>query len=144
LAADEPVRPAIVPATQAYQAMKSMGMWLLYPPDVHGWDNGKAWITSQTMVSRIAWADKLFGKQASDPGPLRYTAFYLLRGAPTPEGAVHSLLSLFDASLSAPHRDLLVRAAKEASGGTITEGNANVTAHAVSQLLFASPEFQMA
>ena len=41
-AGEFPRAAALGPAAMADQSMKQMGMWPLYPPDVHGWDNGKA------------------------------------------------------------------------------------------------------
>jgi len=134
------LKPAIAPAAVTYQAMKSMGMWLLYPPDVHGWDNGKAWITSQTMVTRMGWADKLFGNR---PGG-QYPAMFLFQTDSTPDGVVHAILSLFDARVTAEHRSILLSAATKSMGGELTSENANEVAKQVSTLLFASPEFQLA
>ena len=135
------LKPALAPAAVAYQAMKSMGMWLLYPPDVHGWDNGKAWITSQTMVTRMGWADKLFGPR---PNPAAtYPAMFLFQKDPSPDGIVHELLSVFDARLKPEHRSILLDAITKTSGGAVTQDNANKVAQEVSKLLFASPEFQM-
>ena len=38
-----------------------MGMNLLYPPDVSGWDGGAAWVSTATMIERVKWADVIFG-----------------------------------------------------------------------------------
>jgi len=136
------LKQAVLPASMTYLAMEFMGMWLLYPPDVAGWDNGKAWITSQTMIARMRWADKLFAKRSTAAFP-SYPAMFLFQKDPTPEGAVHSLMSIFDVQLKPETQAILVQAAKMSSGGTVTEANANAVAQEVSKLLFASPEFQM-
>ena len=147
-------RTALLPAGIAASTMKSMGMWLLYPPDVAGWDNGQAWITSATMVERIAWGDKIFGQAAAGQIKngakagltvnLRYPSYELFAEDPTPQGAVKKLASLFDAPLKPERIPILVQAATKASEGTITRENANRTAGAVTRLIFATPEFQFA
>jgi uncharacterized protein (DUF1800 family) len=132
------------PAAAAAQAAKSMGMALLFPPDVAGWETGPAWISSATMVERIQWADRLFGTAAPARGRLnvRVPAYSLFAADPTPEGAVKKLVSIFDAPMPASKVPNLVAAAQKASGGTITQQNANATAAAVTRLIFGSPEFQ--
>ncbi len=38
-------------------ALKTMGQVLFYPPNVKGWDGGKAWINSQTVLTRENFAN---------------------------------------------------------------------------------------
>jgi hypothetical protein len=95
------------------------------------------------MVERIGWADRLFGI-ARRGQVFRYPAFSLFAQDPTPEGAAKKLVSIFDAPMPKEKMPNLVAAAQRASGGTITQQNANETAAAVSKLIFASPEFQFA
>jgi uncharacterized protein (DUF1800 family) len=137
-------RPVIGPAIGATLTMKNMGMWLMYPPDVAGWDGGQAWITSATMVERIAWADRLFGTGQGARNPIRYPAYRLFEADPTPAGVVKRLTALFDAPLRPERTKILLAAGQKASGGTVTPQNANQTAAAVSRLIFAAPEFQFA
>lgn len=129
------------PVLAASQAMKQMGMQLLYPPDVAGWPSGSWWVSSATMVARMGWADRLFGT-ASGPGLQEFTAYGLFEPDPTPQGIVNALTSIFDAPLHPDKIPGLVTAAQKAIGGTLTEGNANKAASAVSKLIFATPEFQ--
>ncbi|MGV3618459.1 MAG: DUF1800 domain-containing protein [Fimbriimonas sp.] len=137
-------RAALQPGNVTQNAMKSMGMWLMYPPDVAGWEGGAGWISSATMVERIGWADKVFGEPAPKRQTLRYPAYGLLRRAPTPSGVVDTLLSTFDANLKADRRPLLISAATKTMGDGLTTKNAGPTAVAVSRLIFAAPEFQLA
>ena len=141
-------RRALLPANAMAQAASSMGMRLLFPPDVAGWDGGAAWISSATMVERIKWGEALFGQTANAPGQrqfrILFNAFPLFAKDPTPAFAVDTLLSVFDAPLAASKRPQLVAAAQKASGGAVTSTNANVTAAAISRLIFGSPEFQFA
>jgi hypothetical protein len=126
------------------QAMKSMGMALMYPPDVAGWESGQAWITSATMVERIAWGDRIFGQSKGGRNPIRYPAYELLSSNPTSEGIVDKLVSVFDAPIRQERRRILVEAANKALGTGLTRANANVVASKVSKLIFATPEFQFA
>lgn len=142
--AEEFPRIALLPAAGAQQTMKSMGMWLMYPPDVHGWDIGQSWITSATMIERIAWGERIFGQGKSSRVPMRYPAFGLFSQDPTSRGVVKKLISVFDAPIQPDRYALLESAATKASGGDLNENNANATAAAVSRLIFATPEFQFA
>jgi uncharacterized protein (DUF1800 family) len=135
-------RQALQPANVAANTMKSMGMWLLYPPDVAGWEGGTGWISSATMVERIGWADKVFGPPIPKRPSLRFPAYPLLRDNPTPAGVVDRLLSTFDADLKPERRPLLIDAATREIGSELTTKNAGKTASAVSRLIFAAPEFQ--
>ncbi len=133
-------RAAMTPAASAQQTMKGMGMWLMYPPDVSGWAPGQGWITTATMVERIAWGDRLFLPNARYA--VRYNPFTLFQSDPSPAGVVTRLSSIFDVPLKEEHKPVLMEAARKASGGAVTAQNANVTASAVARLIFATPEFQ--
>lgn len=136
-------KAALIPAYAAQLAMKAMGQWLMYPPDVSGWKNGKEWISSATMTERIAWGDRLFGQgKAGNRATLRYPAFALLADATTADAAVHKLCSVFDVRLPPERRAVLVQAAQRASGGAVTPANAAQVAATVSHLMFSTPEFQ--
>lgn len=128
------------------QANKSMGMDLMYPPDVAGWEWGSNWITSATMVERIAWADRLFGQvQAGNRrAQIKLPLSRMLAFDSSPDMFVDQLLSVFDAKLTTGKRDTLVKAAREVSTGTVTEKNANEVASRVCRLIFGAPEFQFA
>lgn len=141
---DRGKRLALQPANLAQSTMKSMGMWLLYPPDVAGWEGGTGWISSATMVERIGWANKVFGDPGQGRQSLRFPAYPLLRASATPEGVVDRLVSTFDADLKPDRRPLLIDAAKREMGAELTPKNAGKTAAAVSRLIFAAPEFQFA
>lgn len=129
----------VAPAAQAYQVMKQMGMQLLFPPDVSGWEGGSAWVTTATMVERISWADKVFGRARFGA---RFTAFRLFDQDPSPKGIAQKLVSIFDAPISPAKMAKLVEAAQKATEGRLTQQNSNAAAAAVCRLIFASPEYQ--
>ena len=142
--ADNP-RVTLGPALMMVSAMKAMGMHLMYPPDVSGWEQGRAWITTATMVERIGWADSLMGVPKATGRrsvSLKVPAYQIL-GGPSPEGAVKSLMSIFDAPLPPAKVATVLAAANRVSGGTVTPENAVETARTIARLLFASPEYQM-
>jgi uncharacterized protein (DUF1800 family) len=151
-----PLIRSMSPAQATQTSATSMGMEILAPPDVSGWRTGNYWITSATVVERMKWAEKLFGlgaRNAPAPGAINnrgnrgpqvgFPAYSIL-GDCTPEQAVKTLLSVFDAQLPPAKQATLVAAAKTASEGAVNGRNANDVAREVCKLLFASPEFQMA
>lgn len=139
------------------QSTKSMGMELLYPPDVSGWRIGAYWITSATMMERMRWADLLFfgtnaaprgasnlgANQPGGRGPtIGYNPWPLFAENPTPDKVVEKLTSVFDVELAPSAKSKLVEAATKAANGRITQANAGEVARLVCRVLFASPEFQ--
>ncbi|MBC8064782.1 MAG: DUF1800 domain-containing protein [Chlorobia bacterium] len=140
--APENMRGRLQPVQVAYQSMKSMGMHLLYPPDVAGWETGPNWITSATMMERINWGNKLFG-QAKAGGQLRFQSYPIFANDPTPQGVAKKLVSVFDAPIASYKIPKLVEAATKASAGRVTQQNSNVIAAAVTRLIFAAPEYQL-
>jgi uncharacterized protein (DUF1800 family) len=146
LATGEDIPPLARGAIGAVQqTTRAMGMMLLFPPDVDGWPGGDSWISSATMVERIAWGERLFGQSAGGRRlQVRAQAFPLFSQDPSPEGAVRRLLAIFDAPLPESKIPPLVAAAKSAAGGAITQRNANAVAGKVCRLIFGSPEFQFA
>lgn len=137
---------ALGPINGLNLATKAMGMELMYPPDVAGWDAGPNWISSATMVERIKWSEKLFGPGTPGgraAGAIRYPAASLLGDARTPAEAVAKLVSVFDVKLPAAKIKQLEEAAKAATGGRgLIAQTANFVASSVCRLAFGSPEFQ--
>lgn len=130
---------ALAPMAPLVQTCKSMGMELLYPPDVAGWDGGASWISTATMVERIKWADRIFGAPQRNSPALRYPVATLFGDDTAPDSVVDKLVAVFDAQVAGAKRAQLVAAAREAQ-----KTGAPAMAAAVCRLLFATPEFQMA
>lgn len=137
-------RGALGPAAAASSVMKSMGMYLFFPPDVAGWDQQQAWITSATMVERIAWADKIYmpPNAGRARNSLRWPAMPLLAGCRTPDQVVSKFESLYDSKLAPAIRPKVVDATEKAMGTGLAQANAQNVATLVSRLIFATPEFQ--
>jgi hypothetical protein len=51
----------------AQNAMRQMGQILFAPPNVKGWDGGKAWITTSTLMFRFNFANYLISGDAMLP-----------------------------------------------------------------------------
>lgn len=128
------------------QAMDAMGMKLLFPPDVAGWETGTAWISSATMMERILWADRLFGQapQGTRRIQMNYQAAQLLESGMTVRDFAEKLTSIFDAKLPSSKMDLLTKAGENAlEGKPLNRQSANKAASSICKLIFGSPEFQM-
>lgn len=135
-----------LPILAVITATNAMGMELLEPPDVSGWEGGQAWISSATMVERIKWADRLFGRQAQGQRAKGYMGIpvgQFVNNA-TPEEIVIRLISIFDAPITTQNRSKMVEAARSVSGGAVNAKNANEVCQAVTRMIFGSPEFQFA
>lgn len=147
-----PVDEGVPPASRMFagaagQAMQAMGMQLMFPPDVSGWEGGSAWITSATMVERIGWADRLFGQATAGTRRVQVqglNAYSLFAKDPSPEGIVRAIVSIFDVQLPPAKMEALADAARKAADGSVGPSNANLVASKVARLVFGSPEFQFA
>ena len=136
---DSERRRGLAPAYQATTAMKSMGMSLLYPPDVSGWDGAEAWISSATMVQRIGWSEKLFAGQKRAPRAAAAGSPFLIGDGLTDSGELADRMSaIFDAPPS-PARKRIMQAAADTEMKKTGMAGAAVT---VTRLIFASPDFQ--
>jgi uncharacterized protein (DUF1800 family) len=124
-------------ATPIRRAMTNMGMELMYPPDVSGWESYTAWITTSTMVERISFGEDLFGRGGRGTG----IAAELIGGG-EPSEIVDRLLSIFDVSVTPDKRMGLVASAVKTSGGKVTARNVNAVCGGVTKLLCSTPEFQ--
>src|SRR5438477_7649296 len=63
LATDPPAPPV------AQTAMRQMGQILFAPPNVKGWDGGKAWVSTSTLLFRYNFANYLINGDAMRPAP---------------------------------------------------------------------------
>jgi uncharacterized protein (DUF1800 family) len=64
-------------ANAALTPLTNMGQQLFEPPDVNGWEQGPAWISTSSMLARMNFASTLAGNQrfnlARDAQPYRQT-----------------------------------------------------------------------
>ncbi|MFW5697277.1 MAG: DUF1800 domain-containing protein [Fimbriimonadaceae bacterium] len=113
------------------QASSAMGMSLLFPEDVSGWDGGLAWISSSTMTERIAWADTLFSP-ADGRGRTAVPVDWLEEKASRLD---ETLLTIYDADLTEENREAVAKVAR--ASGDLRERVITST-----RLVFGAPEFQ--
>ena len=128
----------------AQAAMKAMGMPLFFPPNVAGWDGGAAWVTTATMIERVAYAQALYGQvPAGARRPqIRYNVFPMLQGTASLDDAAKRLADVYDAPLTMAEMRTVTHRAMEATQGQLTEQNANAMASEASRLIFGAPDYQ--
>lgn len=126
-------------------ALRAMGQDLFEPPSVAGWDGGRAWINTSTLLLRQNTCTYMI--TGKDPGGqwrrsrMQYDAMALLTGldSPTPRQAVDHLSdTLLGPHVTADRRAPLYRFLEERQTG--------VTADTVTGLLLlitAMPEYQL-
>ncbi|MBX3114488.1 MAG: DUF1800 domain-containing protein [Fimbriimonadaceae bacterium] len=126
-------------------AMRLQGMFLLYPPDVSGWEWGNAWVSPAMMMERGKFASYLLG-----PGRGTGTASLILlrardAGAKSVEDVIDVLIDMFDVPVTATQREILIRALNDEGGlASLTEVQKASNALApVVKLLFATPAFHL-
>lgn len=63
------------PVPAAQNAMRQMGQILFAPPNVKGWDGGKAWVSTSTLLFRYNFADYLVRGDSARPNRERAKGF---------------------------------------------------------------------
>lgn len=137
------------------QSSRSMGMELLAPPDVAGWEIGQGWISSASIVMRMRWADRIFNPTDRNGRPVGRRAgalaqqdgyYYAILGQPsTHEELVDRLLSIYGiGEIPAPKRQALVKGAADAAPNGVTPEGLRPALLTVSRAIFGMPEFQVA
>jgi uncharacterized protein (DUF1800 family) len=112
------------------------GQELYAPPSVKGWDGGKSWINSTTLLERLNWAtDVVWGNTDRGMRPLD-TAAWLDGHGVQPGEAGAAFISLFLQDDLAPESRLLILdAARDTSGNGLRK---------TLQRVLHCPEFQLA
>ena len=133
------------PATEG--ALRSMGQILFNPPNVKGWDGGKSWVSTATLLFRYNFANYLLNGTAGQikvPPGLRRDAVDLARIAPAelrqePEKLLSELGRwVFQAPLSAAQKETLLNYVKAQNDRTSDE-----TIRHVLHLMMSTPQFQL-
>jgi len=89
--------------------LEQCGQGLFFPPNVKGWDGGRAWINSSTILGRANMIARLVGDEKTRFGGGRLDAYFARLGADTPDGIVDVLIELLLAVPLAPEaRDGLI------------------------------------
>lgn len=116
------------------EAMQSIGQGLLYPPSVKGWDGGRTWINSSTLLGRSNLVRSLIQNEKTRFGKQSLRDWLKTLGAGSPEEIVGFFETLFFAvPIPDAAKDRVVQLLQR--GDSLTEG-----LHALCTL----PEFQLA
>jgi uncharacterized protein (DUF1800 family) len=125
-----------------FASMTNMGMQLLFPPDVAGWDWGPEWISSATMVERIKFAATLYsGRNAA---AAQWVADSIKARKPKDSrDVVMDLLEIYDSKLGAAELKGIIEVCDQNGGIGCLEGGqkAQKALQAMSKLIFAAPDF---
>ena len=126
----------------ATQWTRRIGQSLLYPPDVAGWEWGKAWITSTTMLERMRFAEFLL----PDRRGMGFATLNELVGAPAPrtlEEFIQRLENILDVVLQPHTRQSLMEYLEKRGGVNALRQHDRQTVQGALQILFSSAEYQM-
>jgi uncharacterized protein (DUF1800 family) len=125
------------------QGMTDLGQGLFYPPNVKGWDGGRAWINSATLLGRanLVRQTLLAGETSFDKAGGSLAIAADRAGATTPEQTIDWLSDLLLA-VAPPEetRAQLARIAAGADGGPADRGQRLAQ---VIHVMSALPEFQL-
>jgi uncharacterized protein (DUF1800 family) len=112
------------------------GQELFYPPSVKGWDGGKSWINSATLIERgnwasdVVWGNPVFGLLPFEP------AAWARKYDIAPNQALSALAELLlQGDLSPPARELVMTAGRDGKPDSLRKAV---------QLLLHCPEYQLA
>jgi hypothetical protein len=126
--------------TNAHQLAADLGQneqSLFFPPNVKGWDGGRAWINSSTILGRANMMTRLIGDEKTRFGGGSLHEYFQRIGASTPDQIVDDLAGLLLAvPLPAAARVRLIE------NGDKNFDRARGTREIV-QSLVALPEFQL-
>lgn len=126
--------------------MQQQGMFLMFPPDVAGWNWGNSWISPDSMSRRAQFAPTIFYLGDGEyPITKLVLSVIQAREAKTEEAIVDVLADLVDADFPAEKKALLVEACKRAGGVGAMEKpeSAAWVFTSVGRMMFAAPEFQV-
>ncbi|MCS7300356.1 MAG: DUF1800 domain-containing protein [Fimbriimonadales bacterium] len=126
----------------ATQWTRRIGQALLYPPDVAGWEWGKAWISSTTMLERMRFAEFLL----PDRRGIGFATLTELVGAPAPrtlEEFIQRLETVLDAPLQPRTRQSLQDYLHARGGIDALHARDRQTVRGALQIIFSSAEYQM-
>jgi uncharacterized protein (DUF1800 family) len=132
-------------------AAQSLGQELFGPPNVKGWDGGRAWVNTNTVVARANFPAQFLNRVAPVKGkaPPKFDAVAYLDGAKadTPEAVVdHFARALFAVPLPAETRKELtgfLRPLPPPSAWADRKAEVNARLSALLVLMMGLPEYQL-
>jgi uncharacterized protein (DUF1800 family) len=116
-------------------ACDAQGQELFAPPNVKGWDGGRTWLTSTSVLERGNWSNDMVWGNPDVTMPSYDPLAWAQRSNIAPERAMETLQDLvLQGDLDPRNRVLIVRAARGASGDSLRRAL---------QLLLHCPECQL-
>jgi uncharacterized protein (DUF1800 family) len=116
-------------------ASEAQGQELFAPPNVKGWDGGRTWLNSTTVLERGNWGNDLIWGNPDRAMPPYDPLAWARRNKVAADQAIETLQELLlQGDLDARNRELIVRAARSADADGLRRGL---------QLLLHCPECQL-
>lgn len=126
-------------AYELARGLEQLGQGLFYPPNVKGWDGGRAWINSSTLLARANLVGRLLNDENTRFGGGRLVEVLARYGARRPRDQVRLLVDqLLAVPLSSDVEQPLIALAADKSAGD-DEKRLREVVHALAAL----PEFQL-
>lgn len=126
-------------STNSYEladALNALGQGLLYPPSVKGWDGGRTWINSSTLLGRSNLIRHLLESDKTRFGKARLPEFLRRCGSES----IEDIIDLFEETLFAVNIPSAARdRIRSLAPNTRDENSLNEAIHALCML----PEFQL-
>lgn len=117
--------------------LEQNGQGLFFPPNVKGWDGGRAWINSSTILGRANMTARMIGDENTRFGGGNLDEYFARLGANGPEQVVDLLINLqLAVPLPPTSRDGLIEICRK---NTDRAGGVADAIHALATL----PEFQL-
>jgi uncharacterized protein (DUF1800 family) len=117
-------------------ACERQGQDLFYPPNVKGWDGGRTWVTSTTLLERGNWvSDVVWGNATLGVLPYEPLAWAKAQGLRPDQAAAALVDLLLQGDLDARARALVERTAAPATADALRKAL---------QLALHTPDFQLA
>ena len=99
------------------KGLNEIGQAVFYPPNVKGWDGGRAWINTSTLLGRSNLVGEILRNEKTRFGEANLATLGKQHGGSSPEKLVEWLDGLFFATrLDGPTRNRLVEFVKQSSG----------------------------
>lgn len=126
-----------------------MGQTVLVPPSVKGWDGGRAWINTSTLLSRYNFGTALLSVYGEGYSFFDINVLVTRSGATTAEGIVDSFVTLLGPlPIGAASRQRLVDFMYARPDGTrgdfvLDQATIDTKVRGLIRLLLATPEYQL-
>jgi uncharacterized protein (DUF1800 family) len=130
----------VSPAALA-EVCSKLGQTLFHPPNVAGWEEGKAWINSSTLLGRSNFAQEIVAAGGRFAGRIDPAALVAKYGRKSDAEIVDFFLDLLvDGNVPVETRNQLIQAVSTTASG---ESGSRDRLRRVVQLVLSSPEYNL-